>query len=570
MQSKIKSNGTALYCRLSRDDDVQGESNSIANQKKILVKYAKDSGLLNLRTYTDDGFSGTNFNRPDFKRMMEDVEDGVIDTIVVKDLSRFGRNYLEVGYYLEDYFPTNDIRFIAVNDGVDSKEGEDDFTPFKNIMNEWYAKDISRKVKSAHKAKALAGEPISKPPYGYMKNPDNPKFWIVDYEAAQVVKKIFELTLKGMGTEQIAIALEKERVLTPTAYWLSKGIVIPGRKTYNPNPYAWGNTTIQAILTKREYVGDVINFKSYSKSFKNKKRYKNSEEDLLIAENVHEAIVERDMWEIVQKSRNKSCTRKPKNVEKNVFAGILYCADCGSKMHFKRYAKNGLEYFECSNYKGNNRHGSCESTHRIRCDALEEIVKNELKKLVRAYKKNEQGFTDMLIGESQKTFLKDKEFKQKKIDALKWRNGEIDVLYKKIYEDNCFGKLSDDMFKTMSKGYEEEKQRNLNDIETLETFLQKDKDNLSAKESFLKYVRKFIKLQELSSAIIKELIERIDIYQTEGTGHNRTQRIEITYNFIGSIDLPNVKEDATLVLNTRQGVDISYMVNGQRKSKISA
>lgn len=390
MQSQIKEKlnkyeATALYCRLSRDDEMQGESNSIANQKKMLLKYAKDNGFINTKIFIDDGYTGTNFNRPHFKKMIEEIEKGNINTIIVKDLSRLGRNYLEVGHYIEEYFPMNDIRFIAINDGVDSFIGEDDFTPFKNIMNEWYAKDISRKVKSANRIKALAGEPITKPIYGYIKDPNNPKHWIIDYEAAQIVKRIYQLSLDGTGSEQIARILQEEKVLTPVNYWRSKGINISNRQAPDTSPYHWRASTIIAMLRKQEYVGDVIGNKSYTKSFKNKKRYKSAKEDLIIIKNVHEPIIDRNTWEIVQKNFNRVCSHVPKNGKKNPFTGILYCADCGHKLRYKKYCKNGFEYFECINYKGNR--GTCEKTHRIRADDLEEIIVNELKEFIKLYKK---------------------------------------------------------------------------------------------------------------------------------------------------------------------------------------
>ena len=548
----------ALYCRLSRDDDIQGESNSIANQKKMLMRYAKENGLTNTLTYVDDGFSGTNFNRPDFRRMMNDIESRLIDTVIVKDLSRFGRNYLEVGYYLEEYFPSNDIRFIAINDNVDSSLGEDDFTPFRNIMNEWYAKDISRKVKSAHRAKALAGEPLSNPVYGYMKNPEDKKHWIIDPEAAEIVKWIYDLALNGKGTDQIARILQDEKILTPTAYWLSKGIVIPGRKDTTPDPYYWGNTTVKSILEKREYMGDVVNFKSYTKSYKNKKRYRNDEEHMLIIENVHEPIIDRQTWHSINNMRKRGRRRSPKSGTVSPFSGVMYCADCGAKMRYRHYYDNGLEYFECSNYKGRSSRGTCETTHRIRIDALEMIVREELRKLTSAYESSKEEFCKVLEEKHASAGRQNREALEKRITALENRNCQIDILYKKIYEDNCFGKISDEMFMSMSKDYETEKKENKELLTKLNKELSEQKDGQAMRESFMNTVTGYIEMNELTPRIISELIDKIEVFHTTGTGNDKQQRIIIHYNFIGSCELTGNGEESEVKIDTRQGTTVHY------------
>lgn len=289
---------TALYCRLSRDDDVQGDSNSIANQKKLLSKYAKEYGLSNTKYFVDDGYTGTNFNRPGFTKMIEAEEEGYIGSILVKDMSRLGRDYLQVGFYTDNFFPEHNIRFIAVNDGVDSAEGENEFAPFRNIMNEWYARDISRKVRSSQRLRGSAGVPLSLPLYGYRKDPDNPKSWVIDEEAAVVVRRIYQLCIDGFGVEKTAAILERDKILKPTEYWKSKGVRKPGKKsTVRDSPCCWCKTTVEKILLAREYVGDTVNFKTYSKSFKNKRRYENPEENHAVFENTHEAIIDRQTWE---------------------------------------------------------------------------------------------------------------------------------------------------------------------------------------------------------------------------------------------------------------------------------
>lgn len=346
MQSKKKQDNvgiTALYCRLSRDDGAEGDSNSVANQKRMLTKYAKENGFGNTRFYVDDGYTGTNFNRPGFQQMLEDIEMGYVSTIIVKDMSRLGRDYLQVGYYTDTYFPDRNIRFIAVNDCVDSNDGENELAPFRNVMNEMYARDISRKVRSSHRLRGNAGEPLSQPPYGYMKSPENKKKWIVDAEAAQVVQDIFRMCLEGKGNETIARILQEQKVLIPMAYWQSKGLPRGGKKT-QPNPYKWGKTTVAKMLAQQEYCGDVINFKTYSKSFKNKSRIPNPEENWAVFKNVHESIIDRETFEAVQKLISKTKRRAPKkeNAEKNMFCDLLYCADCGSKLwsHVNTVNKN--------------------------------------------------------------------------------------------------------------------------------------------------------------------------------------------------------------------------------------
>ena len=326
---------TALYCRLSRDDGTDKESNSIANQKKMLQSYARTHGLINTKVYADDGFTGTNFNRPDFQRMIDDIEMGYISTVIVKDMSRLGREYLQVGYYTEQYFPEHNIRFIAVNDGVDTTTGVDESTelaPFRNVMNEFYARDISRKVRSAHATRGKAGEPLCQPPYGYMKDPQNRKRWIIDPDAAPIVKEIFKLYIDGNGIDTIARIMQEEGHLNCTSYWASKGINRGGKKE-QPNPYKWKSTSVYNILKRQEYCGDVLNFKTHSKSFKNHRRIDNPKEDWLIFEDVHDPIIDRNTYNKVQKMLANTKHRAPKeeNGPKSIFCDLLYCADCHKK-----------------------------------------------------------------------------------------------------------------------------------------------------------------------------------------------------------------------------------------------
>ena len=385
MQSKNKNpiGITALYCRLSRDDGTESESNSIGNQKKLLSQKAKEMGLTDTKYYVDDGYTGTNFYRPGFQQLIDDIEIGLVSAVMVKDLSRLGRDYVSVGNYTDSYFPEHNIRFIAVNDAIDSDEGESEIAPFKNILNEMYARDISKKIRSSHRLRGSMGEPLSQPPYGYMKSPENKKKWIIDPEAATVVKSIFKMCLYGKGNETIARELQGNKVLIPMAYWRSKGLNRGGKKTQT-NPYKWCKTTVQKILSQQEYCGDIINFKTYSKSFKNKRRIENSKENWAVFKDVNEPIIARETFETVQKFISKTKRRAPKkeNGERSIFNGLIYCGDCHSKMRYHTSTSNKeIHYFTCSDNKVDYR-GKCPGRHYVRADALEEVVKLELRRVV--------------------------------------------------------------------------------------------------------------------------------------------------------------------------------------------
>ena len=429
MQSKKKKDKagiTALYCRLSRDDGVEGDSNSVANQKKLLKRFAKENGLTNTRYYVDDGYTGTNFERPGFQKMIEDIDLGYISTVIVKDLSRLGRRYDMVGYYMDTYFPDRDIRFIAVNDNIDSDEGESEIAPFKNVLNEFYARDISKKCRSSYRIRGSTGEPLAPPPYGYIKSPDNPKKWIVDPEAAQVVRDIFKMALEG--------------------------------KT-QPNKYKWCKTTVTKILTQQEYCGDIINFKTYSKSYKNKKRYDNPKENWVIFKDVHEPIISRDDFELVQTLVVKTKRRAPKkeNGEKNMFCDFLYCADCGSKLWYHTNTNNKeIHFFSCSNYKKDTR-GNCESRHYIRADAIEQVVMLELRRLAKYLEYHEEEFAKLLAEKTNADMLAEQKALETELNRATARNEMLTSLFAKTYEDNVSGKLSDEMYMELSHKYEVER-----------------------------------------------------------------------------------------------------------------
>lgn len=384
----------------------------------MLTQKAKELGLSNTKYYVDDGYTGTNFNRPAFQELLDDIEMGYISVVIVRDLSRLGRDYVSVGHYTDNYFPEHNVRFIAVNDMVDSDEGENEIAPFKNVMNEMYARDISRKVRSAHRIRGNVGEPLSQPPYGYMKDPQNKKKWIIDTESAEVVKSIFAMCIEGKGNETIARILQENKVMIPMTYWQSKGLNKGGKKT-QPDPYKWCKTTVQKILAQQEYCGDVINFKTYSKNFKNKKRLQNPEENWKIFKNVHEPIIDRDTFETVQKMKAKGKRRapNPEHAEKNMFCGLLYCVDCGSPLWFNvNHPNTDIKYFMCFNYKG--RRGTCEGAHYVRADSLEQIVMLELRSLASFLIEDEEAFADVLEAKTNKSILNQQKFLESEISVL--------------------------------------------------------------------------------------------------------------------------------------------------------
>ena len=560
MQSANNSqNGlVAIYLRLSSDDGREGESNSIINQKAMLEKYVADNGLGRTQTYVDDGYTGTNFNRPGFQQLLNDIDMGYIHTVVVKDLSRLGRDYVNVGYYTDTFFPDRNIRFIAVNDLVDSADGDNEIAPFKNVMNEMYARDISRKVRSAHKIRGSLGEPLAPPPYGHVKDPDNPKKWIVDPEAASVVKKIFQYCIEGKGVETTARLLQEEKILKPLAYWKSKGIGRGGKKALD-DPYKWGNTTVREMLVLAEYSGDLINFKTYSKSYKNKTRYDNPKENWKVFKDNHEAIIDRETFELVQKIRVNTKRRKPKTVDKNMFCDLVYCADCGSKLWFNvNHPNTDIHYFNCSNYKGNR--GTCNATHYIRADSLEEVVKLELSKMMQYLKDDEETFIALLAKKTAKDAENERKIIDTKLSTAKSRNKVVSDLYEKTYEDNAIGKITDERFMQLSHKYDMEQSELKITIRTLETeLLQLEQTELS-KDSFIAAIRRFMQMDKLTPNILRELIEKIEVYHIEGVGKSRTQRIVIHYKFIGVLEVPQKISDDVVTLEARQGVAVSYHV----------
>lgn len=547
-----------LYERLSRDDNMDGESYSIGNQKKLLIKVAKEKGYTNLVHFFDDGISGVTMDRPGFADMIQQLEQGKAAAVFVKDLSRLGRNYIEVGRLTEEFFPNHDIRLVAVSDNIDTDEGENELAPIRNLFNEWYARDISKKRRISNKIKGNAGEPMGQPPYGYIKDPENPRRWIVDEEAAQVVRRIYRMTLEGVGTEQIAAKLEEDGILTPRAYWHSKGINRPGKVKDLP-PTHWNSSSVIKMLSVQEYCGDILNFKTYSKSYKNKKRLENDRENWAIFKDVHEPIIERAVFEQVQQKRGKMRKRQAKDGERSMFSGLLVCADCGSNLHFHFNQGNPeIKYFNCSNYKGNR--GTCGSTHYVRVDFLEQVVLGEIRRLTKYAGIYEDDFLKEVIGHSRQAEETERRLKEKELKSLLARDDELDGLFERIYEDNVSGKLSDDRFAKMSRRYEEEQKELSEKIKKLRSEIEKQSSRATSTDMFVSIVRKYTRARKLTPRMLNELVEKIEVYNAEKIDGEWVQRLRIHYNCVGEMNIPN--EPAlpipAVTVNTRKGVFVSY------------
>ena len=558
--SKKHELGTAaLYCRLSRDDNMDSESNSIQNQRKILQKAAKDKGYTDTVFFVDDGITGTTMKRPGFQKMLTAIEAGYISAVFVKDLSRLGRNYIEVGKLTEEFFPLHDIRLVAVSDGVDSDEGEDDFTPFKNIMNEYYAKDISKKRRIVNKMKGNAGVPLSPPPYGYIKNPDDPRFWVIEPEAAEVVRRIYRMALEGYGLAETAARLAADGVVNPTYYWRSRGTSRGGSKS-TVEPTKWGHTTVKKILTLQEYCGDVINFKSYSKSYKMKKRIENPEENRAIFLNVHEAIIDRQTWEKVQALQKGTRRKKPTvTQEPSVFSGLLKCPECGGNLNFHFNQNNhDIKFFSCQNH--NSGYRKCSKTHYIRLDFLEQVVLYEVKRLACFASEYENDFIKAMIGRSAKVAENTALRKQRELDALTARDRELDMLFERLYEDNVAGKIDDARFAKMSKRYEQEQGENAKKIKALRLELKKDESKRMDIDDFLETVRRYTDAATITKRMVAELIDHIEVYHAEKQDGITNQRVVIHYNCIGAFDVPDRRKipEADIIMETRKGVALSY------------
>ena len=526
---------TALYGRLSRDDELVGDSNSIVHQKEMLAKYAKEHGFTNTAFYIDDGFSGTNFNRPDFQRMMADAEEGKIATIIVKDMSRFGRDYIMVGYYTEIYFPNSDIRFIAINDQVDTVSATDnDFTPFKNIMNEWYAKDTSKKIKAVLKTKGNSGKHLSTlPPFGYKKDPNDKEKWIVDEEAASTVKEIFDLYIGGLKINDIAKRLTEEGKETPQLYAMKRGLKYRGRSPY---PEIWNNSTIRYILVQMAYTGCTINFQTYRKSFKSKKMAFHPKDEWKIFEDTQPAIIDRQTFDTVQKMREHKRVYIKSN-ETNMFSGLLYCADCGGLLTIQRYKKNhDYDHFYCSTYRKKKK-GLC-TPHRIRVKDLKEVILQDLRKICEYVVFHEKEFIENYLKSTTVEQQKAQAKAQSELSKTTARIEEINGIIRKLYEDNVKGKMTDERFDFLAKSYEMEQTELRAKTEELKKIIaatEQDNDNL---KKFLKIVEHYLCIEELTPEILHSFIDKIYIDDAEIFDGKKMQGVRIVYNFVGAIVLP--------------------------------
>ncbi len=530
---------TALYERLSRDDELQGESNSITNQKALLEQYAKSIGLPQPTHFTDDGISGTRFDRPGFQEMLRQIEKGIIGTVIVKDMSRLGRDYIMVGQ-LQEMFRVNDVRLIALNDNVDTLRGEDDLVPFRNIMNEWYAKDISKKIKSTFKSKGNSGKHVaSSAPYGYLKDPEDKNHWIIDEEAAEVVRRIFRMTMEGKGPYQIAQILESEKVLIPGAYLAKKGAGLYQNKVFD-NPYHWGSSTIASILKKREYLGHTINFKT-AKHFKDKKSHYVSEDNWLIFENTQEPIIDQELFDNVQRVRGNARRYPDGWGEAHPLTGLMYCADCGGKMYVHR-VNNGkrIPQFTCAAYGKTPVGKLCPTQHRVNADDVMTLIKEMLKAIVDFAKIDREAFIESVKASCSLKADKDFVKNQSKLETLQQREHELEKIICRIYEDNILGKLPDDRYYMMDKQYSAEKQEVTEEITKIRKLISDTNRESTTPSRFITLVDNYLEFEELTTYMINEFVSRIVIHERDRKGSRETtQKIEIYFNFVGQYIPPH-------------------------------
>ena len=530
-------NITALYARLSQEDALDGESNSIANQKKILMKFATDSGFPNPTFFIDDGVSGVTFDRPGWNEMIRLAEAGKIRTVIVKDMSRMGRDYLKVGYYTESFFAERDIRFIAINDGVDSDKGDNDFTPFRNLFNDFYARDTSKKIRAVMRAKGNAGEHLcTNPPYGYQKDLADKKKWIVDEEAAEIVKRIFDLCISGKGPMQIAKLLTAQHILTVKAHYAQRdGKPLPEK------PYQWSPKSVAGILERPEYTGCTVNFKTYSKSHKLKKRLHNAPENQRIFPNTQPAIIEEQVFARVRELRENK-RRPAKQAERQgLFSGLLYCADCGSKLHFAT-GKNMTpqqDCYRCSRYKSNT--GGC-TMHFIREETLKLFVLQRIFDVTALFFDDAMAFGEAAKKQRFQEAEKEAKKRRREIAQAEKRIGELDRIFKRIYEDDISGTISHERFLKLSADYEAEQKELTEQVkawrDAVETFEQDQADFAS----FAAIVRKYVGIRELTPTIVNEFVKKIIVHAPDKSSGHRRQKIELVWNFIGEVNLPGAAQ----------------------------
>ena len=542
--TKSNQKKTALYCRLSQDDGNQGDSNSIQNQKAILMQYAKDHGFLNPVFYVDDGYSGANFNRPDFQRMITDMENGEISTIITKDLSRLGRNQLHTGLYIEERFPQFGVRYIAINDGVDTDSAEsNDLMPFKNLFNEWYVRDTSRKIRSVFKAKAERGERVgSRAPYGYCKDPNNKGKLIIDEEAAAIVQRIFAMCAGGMGPGKIATQLRNEQVLRPTTYAYQK-YGLTHRELDLDLPCAWNNDSVVKILENEVYLGNTLNLRYSTKSYKDKRKPERPREECIVTENTHDPIIDRETWDIVQEIR-KGKRRMTRYGDQSIFAGLLYCADCGRKLDYCRGKSVKQFYYRCRVYK---KGGIAACTpHQIRECVLEDVVLQDLQMVTSMAREHTDEFA-AYIGKRQ-TAEQHREIRtlERELVSLRKRKNELDTIFRRLYEDSVLGRITTDQFQNLSAGYNEEQTMVSDQIEKKTASLETMKNEVADTTRFIEKARRYTEIPELSTELLHLFIEKIVVHEKEVkySKHGK-QAIDIYYKDIGC--LSNTASEAEAV-----------------------
>ena len=552
---------TAIYCRLSRDDEQAGESNSIVNQKAILKKYAKEQGFRNIQFFVDDGFSGANFNRPEWQRMITMVEADQIGVLLAKDMSRIGRNYLEVGFYTEILFPKHNVRFIAINSGVDSaNQMDNDFTPFLNIINEFYVKDSSKKVKASMKQKGESGEYLTtNPPYGYMKDPDNPKkHWIIDDEAAAVVRQIFAWCMEGYGPSQIAHKLKDAKVDCPTVHWAKMGRNAPAKTP--EDPYDWAPRTISGILEKPEYLGHMVNFRTHRQSYKSKKKIENPQSEWKIFENNHDAIVDEETFYRVQELR-KNKRRPARTGKSNMFSGVVRCADCGEKLYYctSKNFEARQDHFVCSTSRKKGK-DVCD-THFIRAVVLEEGTLQHMRMVISCVASYEDEFRKALGAKRNAEAKKELTAKKRTLQKSENRLAELDRLFKRIYEDMVGGKLTEARFQMLADDYEQEQSELREKIDILEDEIQQQEDQTENVDKFICQAKKYLHLEKLTPTILNDMVKAVYVHAPDKSSGHRVQDVEISYNYIGILPAALLYDHYSMTCKTEKRHDQNHAVS---------
>lgn len=535
---------TILYCRLSNEDALDGESNSIQNQKEFLTRYAAEHGYTNLKILVDDGYTGTNFDRPGVQEGFALVKQGLVGCWLVKDLSRFGRDYLTVGQYTDIIFPSYDVRFIAVNDGVDSERGDSDgFAAIRNLFNEWYPRDTSKKVRVVFRQKGTSGKHLGKPPYGYRTDPADKDHWIIDEDAAPVVKRIFDFAIDGKGPEQIARILEQDKVLTTKALYAKQSENHPDpkkRKKMPERPYHWIGQSVAGILERMEYTGCTCNFKTYSKSYKLKKRIPNAIEDMCIFPDTQEAIVSQAQWDRVQELRKNK--RRPTKAERQgLFSGLLFCPDCGNKLHFAtcKSFDGKQDHYVCSSYKSGR--GTC-SAHYIREDVLRELVLERIRAVNAYIRQDVEGFQEEWLqcrrSDQERNIREDR----KRVEQAKKRLADLDVLLSRLYEDFVLGDLNKERYKKMTADYEAEQERLKLEIEVTEEWLETRETMSADVDAFVALTQKYVDVPELTPTIANEYIKKIEVFAPDKSSGKRVQKVKIYFNFVDDVEIPVISE----------------------------